>query len=122
MQNATVRVEQSHRRLLIDQGGAIELDAAHLRFRACDELFSLAEFNLVLLQPTFQDLDRREEVMTAQDQQVDVVGVLLATKTMRQVIAWIHRRAKFPAMGTLEPKIAFELFRDRTVMAQPRDN
>ena len=84
-----------------------------------DRCFLLAEVAAVLFQPIPEDRDARNEVVTKQHQQVDIVRVLAATKTMCQVVLRIHRRAKFVTVRTLKSKIAFELFRSRTMMAQP---
>jgi hypothetical protein len=53
--------------------------------------------------------------------QVDVVEILAATETVREVIAWVHRRAKFAATGTLKAKITITLFRYRTMLAETSD-
>ena len=46
----------------------------------------------MFFQPTLQDRDRRDEVVTGKHHQVDVVDVLAATEAVRQVVPRIHRR------------------------------
>jgi len=50
--------------------------------------------------------------------QVNVVVIRLATKTVRQVIARIHRRPQLATTRTLEAEVAVTLLRDRSMTAQ----
>jgi len=77
----------------------------------------LAQIPTILIKPTLQDPHRWKEVMTNKYHQVDVVGIPLATEAMRQVVLRIHRRSQLPTVRALKPKVAFELFRDRTVLS-----
>jgi hypothetical protein len=70
---------------------------------------------LVLFQPIFQDFHGGYKVVALNHHQVDVVEILAATETVGQIVAWVHRRPKFTAAGTLEAEVTIALFCDRTV-------
>src|SRR5438309_594185 len=50
--------------------------------------FALRSSRLIVIQPALQQRHRRDKVVVQLQQQVDVVQVLLATKAVRQVVAW----------------------------------
>ena len=69
----------------------------------------------VLSQPLGKQLDGGEEVVVEAHQQVDVVGVVAAAKTVRQIVSWVHGGAKLAADGTEEAEVALIVLRGRTV-------
>ena len=72
----------------------------------------------VLSQPLGKQLDGGEEVVVEAHQQVDVVGVVAAAKTVRQVVSWVHGGAKLAADGTEEAEVALIVLRGWTVVAE----
>ena len=87
---------------------------AALRFRA-------ASIFLVLPQPMLQNFDGRDEVVSLNHQQIDVVEIPATTKTVRQIVSRIHGGPQFAAIGTLKAEVTIALLRDRTVSAKPND-
>ena len=59
-----------------------------------------------------EDFDGWDEVIALSHQQVDIVEVLVATEAVGKIIAGIHRRSQFVAIGTLKSEMAFAHFRD----------
>lgn len=55
--------------------------------------------------------------MALNQHQVDTVEILAATETVSKIVARVHCRAKFFAVGTLKAKISIALLRNRTEIA-----
>ena len=55
--------------------------------------------------------------MALNQHQVDTVEILAATEAVSKIVARVHCRSKFFAIGTLEAKISIALFGDRTEIA-----
>jgi hypothetical protein len=81
----------------------------------------LPEVASVLLEPTFQNINRWQEVVPENYHQVDVVEILVATETVCKIVAWVDGGSQFAAGGTLKAKVTIVLFRDRAELAKPRD-
>ena len=77
---------------------------------------------LVFAQPALQEADRGGEFVAEQDEQVDVVEIFLAAKTVGQVVAWVHRAARFAAVRAQETEIAVADFARRALAAQGLDD
>ena len=54
-------------------------------------------------------------------QHVNVVPVAVAAEAVSQIVAGVHCRSKFLASGTEKAEVAFDLFGDRTVSAEPEN-
>ena len=59
--------------------------------------------------------------MALHQHQVNVIEILFATETVRQIVLWIDARAKFSTQRTLKSKVAVYRFRDRTVLTKTND-
>ena len=75
-------------------------------------------FALVLVEKAFEEGDGFEEGVVEFDQQVDVVEIFLAVKTVGEVVAWVDRGTHMAALGTEEAEVAFAHFGGRAFAAQ----
>ena len=75
-----------------------------------------------MFQPTLEDHDGREKVVTAEHHQVDVVRVLAAAEAVCQVVLRIHGRTQLTAVRTLKTEVTIALLGDRTVPTEASDS
>ena len=75
---------------------------------------------LVRLEPAFQQRDRGAEVVVLAQEQVDVVEVFLAAKTVGKVVAWVDGGQHFAAVWAQEAEVAFAHFRRRPLRGPGR--
>ena len=83
--------------------------------------FDAASIFLVLPQPSFENVDRGQEVVAVDHHQIDVVEVLTAAEAVGEVVAWIDGRTQFFAGGTLKSKVVVALLCNGTVATESGD-
>jgi hypothetical protein len=73
-------------------------------------IFGIFETCFVSMQPVFQDTDRLLKAISKLNHKVNVVDISLTTKTMSQIVLWIHRSPVLMTVWTLKTKKSFYKF------------